>query len=280
MAAKIIDGKKISSAIRGILKKKIARMDEKPCLAIVMIGKNPASSIYVGGKEKACNEIGILCRRINLSESVSEIDLLDAINKLNSDSKVHGILVQLPLPKHIDEKMIINSILPDKDVDGFSPIHVGFLAAGEPRFVPATALGCIKLIESTGVPIAGKNAVVVGRSNIVGKPVALMLLERNATVTICHSKTKNIGDYVKNADILVVAVGKPGVIKGRMVKKGAVVIDVGINRLPGGAIAGDVDFDSVSKVAGWITPVPGGVGPMTIACLMENVLLAQGMRRK
>ena len=280
MEATLIDGKKIAKEIVEGLKKKASLLKEKPCLAIVMVGKNPASAIYVSGKEKACGDAGLECRRINLGENASEMELLDAVNTLNNDSKVHGILVQLPLPKQIDEQVIINSILPGKDVDGFSPLSMGALFTGRPHFVPATAVGVVKLIESTGVPISGKHAVVVGRSNIVGKPVALLLLERNATVTVCHSKTKSLEDYTKDADILVVAVGRANTIKGSMVRKGAVVIDVGINRMPGGAIVGDVDFSSVSKVAGFLTPVPGGVGPMTIACLMENTVMACERQRK
>ncbi len=274
MAAKVIDGKGIASKIKEELRAKVAKIKEKPCLAIVMVGKNPASEIYVSGKEKACGEVGIGCRRVCLSETISESNLLDSINKLNNDPKVHGILVQLPLPEQIDEDLIINAIFPDKDVDGFSPLHMGSLAIGKPHFIPATALGALKLIESTGIPIAGKHAVVVGRSNIVGKPAALLLLEKNATVTVCHSKTRGLKEYTKEADILVVAIGKANSVSGSMIKKGAVVIDIGINRLPGGAIVGDVEFDSASKVAGWITPVPGGVGPMTIACLLQNVLKA------
>jgi len=277
----LIDGKAVAKTIIEQVRERVSSLKVKPCLAIVMVGKNPASAIYVSGKEKACAEAGIECRRTGLNENISESKLLDVVNALNNDPAVHGILVQLPLPKQIDEDVIINSILPTKDVDGFSPVSMGLLSIGNPHFIPATALGCVKLIESTGVPIAGRHAVVVGRSNIVGKPVASLLLERNATVTVCHSRTKNLADYARMADILVVAVGKPGTITGSMVKKGAVVIDVGINRLPGGSIVGDVDFDSVSKVAGFITPVPGGVGPMTIACLMENTVRAcEGQRRQ
>lgn len=279
MAATIIDGKKAAKAILDDVKAKASKLKEKPHLAIVKVGSNPASSIYVANKEKACREAGLTCTRINLSEDISEMELLEKVTALNRDPKVHGILVQLPLPKHIDEGMIIDSVSAIKDVDGFAPVNMGFVALGNPMFAPATAVGVVELIESTGIEIKGKNAVIVGRSNIVGKPAALLLLEKSATVTICHSKTKNLEKFTKEADILIVAIGKANFITGNMIKNGAVVIDVGINRLPGKVIAGDVEFDTASKVAGFITPVPGGVGPMTIACLMRNVLKAQEMQK-
>ena len=241
------------------------------------MGENPASLIYVNAKEKICNELGAYCERYNLSKDVSETDLLKLIDELNDNPKIHGILVQLPLPKQIDDQLVIESIRPEKDVDGFSPLNLGNLAVGNTIIAPATPKAVMRMIESAG-KIEGKHAVIVGRSNIVGKPVALMLLEKNATVTICHSKTRNLGDYTKNADILVAACGVPQLIKKDMVKKGAVVIDVGINRTSGGKIVGDVDFENVKEVASYITPVPGGVGPMTIAMLMDNLLRAMKLR--
>ena len=277
MPAKIIDGKRISGKLLGEVKAKISKLREKPGLAIVIVGENPASLIYVNSKEKMCNELGAYCERYNLSKDTAETDLLKLIDELNDNPKIHGILVQLPLPKQIDGKLVIESIRPEKDVDGFSPLNLGNLAVGNTIIAPATPKAVMRMIESTG-KIEGKHAVIVGRSNIVGKPVALMLLEKNATVTICHSKTRNLGDYTKDADILVAACGVPQLIKKDMVKKGAVVIDVGINRTSGGKIVGDVDFENVKEVASYITPVPGGVGPMTIAMLMDNLLRAMKLR--
>lgn len=279
MTAKIIDGKKIAGEILQGLKEKIKSMKEKPGLALVLAGNNPASEIYVNSKEKACNEAGFYCERFNFGNDISETGLLNLINSLNQKRNLHGILVQLPLPKQIDEKLILNSILPHKDVDGFAPVNLGSLVSGNAVLAPATARACLHLIESTGIEIEGKNAVIVGRSNIVGKPAAMMLLEKNATVTICHSKTKNLAEYTKKADILVVAVGRPGMITKDMVKPGAVVIDVGINRVNGGVV-GDVDFENVKEIAGYITPVPKGVGPMTIAMLMENTLKAMELSQQ
>ena len=279
MTSKIIDGKKIAEKIINELKSKIKNLKQKPGLALVLVGNNPASEIYVGSKEKAFKEVEGYCERHNLDESASEMELLNLINQLNNNPKIHGILVQLPLPRQIDENLVTNSILPHKDVDGFTSLSLGHLFSGHEIIVPATARAVIHLIESTGIKIEGKNAVVVGRSNIVGKPVAIMLLEKNATVTICHSKTKNLAEHTKKADILVAAVGKPKLITKEMVKEGAVVIDVGINRV-GNKIIGDVDFENVKEVAGFITPVPGGVGPMTIAMLMENTLKAMELAEK
>ncbi len=273
MTAKIIDGKKISEKILNGLKIKIKNMKQKPGLALVLVGDNPASEIYVNFKEKTCKEVGFYCERHNLDKNTSELDLLKLVNELNQKKEIHGILVQLPLPKQIDEHSIVNSILPHKDVDGFTPLNLGNLISENIFMASATARAVLHLIESTGINIEGKNAVVVGRSNIVGKPTAMMLLEKNATVTICHSKTKNLAEYTKKADILVAAVGKPKLIKKEMVKENSVVIDVGINRI-NNAIVGDVDFDNVKEVAGFITPVPKGVGPMTIAMLMDNTLKA------
>lgn len=279
MTAKIIDGKKISDGILNSIKSKIKNLKETPGLALVLVGDNPASEIYVNFKEKTCKEVGFYCERFNLDKNVSEIDLLKLIEDLNQKSSIHGILVQLPLPKHIEESLITNSILPNKDVDGFTSVSLGNLLSGNAVLVPATARAVLHLIEYTGISIDGKNAVVVGRSNIVGKPVAMMLLEKNATVTICHSKTKSLAEHTKKADILVAAVGKPKLITKEMVKENAVVIDVGINRLNGN-IVGDVDFDNVKEIAGFITPVPKGVGPMTVAMLLDNTLRAMELSRK
>jgi len=273
MIAKIIDGKALAAKILDDVRKKVKDLKEKPGLAIVIAGNNPASEIYVGLKEKKSKEIGFYVERYNLDPDVKEDELLKLVDELNESKKIHGFIVQLPLPKQIDENFIIDSILPHKDVDGFTPVNLGNLVNDNNMLLPATARACLELIKSTGAHIAGKNAVVVGRSNIVGKPTALLLLKENATVTICHSKTKNLAEYTKNADILVVAVGKAELIKKDMVKKGAIVIDVGINRTHSGII-GDVDFENVKEVAGYITPVPGGVGPMTIAMLLDNTLKA------
>ena len=279
MPSKIIDGKKIADKILNDLKSKIKNLKEKPGLALVLVGNNPASEIYVNFKEKTCKEIGFYCERFNLDENISEMDLLNLVNDLNQKSNINGILVQLPLPKHISENLITNSILPHKDVDGFTAVNLGHLFSEKTILAPATARAVLHLIESTGIKIEGKNAVVVGRSNIVGKPVAMMLLDKNATVIICHSKTKNLAEHTKKADILVVAVGKPKLIKQDIVKEGAVVIDVGINRVDG-KIIGDVDFENVKEVAGYITPVPGGVGPMTIAMLLDNTLKAMELAKR
>ena len=271
MAAKIIDGKKVAEAVKKDLKKRIPKLGFKPGLAVVLVGDNPASELYVKLKEKASKELGFHFELYRLDKDTDELALLNLIDKLNQDKKIHGMLVQLPLPKQIDEKLIIDAIRPDKDADGLNPINMGNLLGGNNTVIPATPKGVIKLIESTGIKIEGKHAVIVGRSNIVGKPVSVLLQQKNATVTMCHSKTEPLEEYTKQADILVVAAGKPRLITADMVKKGAVVIDVGINKVMGKSI-GDVDFDDVKKVAGYITPVPGGVGPMTIAMLLENVL--------
>ena len=272
--SKIIDGKAVSLALKEDLKVKIAAIAESgrrvPCLAVIIVGDNPASRSYVNGKIKAAAFTGMDSRLIELPEDVSEANLLEVIDGLNGDASVDGILVQLPLPRQINEDRVIDAIAPAKDVDGFHPSNVARLWLGRPCPVPCTPKGIIKLIDSTGEAIEGKRAVVVGRSNIVGKPVAKLLLDRNATVTVAHSRTPDLKALTLQADILVAAVGRPGTITGDMVKPGAIVIDVGINRTAEGKLTGDVDFASASEVAGWITPVPGGVGPMTIACLMEN----------
>ena len=272
----IIDGKALSASLKEEMKGRVARLGEEygrvPCLAVIIVGDNPASRSYVRGKIKATEVTGMGSRLIELPEDVTEARLLEVIAGLNADDGVDGILVQLPLPEHIDEDRVIDAIAIEKDVDGFHPQNVSRLWLGRKCIVPCTPKGIIKMIETTGIGIAGKKAVVVGRSNIVGKPVAKLLLDRNATVTIAHSRTADLAAVCRDADILVVAVGRPKMVTGAMVKDGAVVIDVGINRGEDGKLVGDVDFESASKVAGWITPVPGGVGPMTITMLMENTI--------
>lgn len=274
MTAKILDGKKIAAEIRASVKGETLLLKERgivPGLAVVLVGDNPASKVYVGQKEKGCLEAGFASFLHRLPGGTSQKDLLDLIGKLNADPLVHGILVQLPLPDQIDEEKVIAAIKPEKDVDGFSPVNMGRLVAGMSAIEPCTPKGIMRLLEASGIELAGKEAVVIGRSNIVGKPVALMLLARSATVTVCHSRTRDLDAHTKRADILVAAVGRPRFVTADMVKDGVVVIDVGINRLEEG-LAGDVDFEGVSEKASWITPVPGGVGPMTIAMLLENTL--------
>lgn len=285
MAAQIIDGKQIALDVRAGVAEKVAALKEKgitPCLAVILVGENPASVSYVTGKRKALAEAGMLDRSEVLPESTTEEELLALIEKLNNDKTVHGILVQLPLPKHIDEDKVIMKISPEKDVDGFHPVNVGNLVIGKKAFLPCTPHGIIVLLERMGIETSGKHAVVIGRSNIVGKPVSLLLArkETNCTVTICHTGTKNMAEITKQADILVAAVGRPGTVTADMVKDGAVVIDVGVNRIPdatkksGFRLVGDCDYAAVSEKASYITPVPGGVGPMTIAMLMYNTLEA------
>ncbi len=273
--AQIIDGKALSRSIRNNLKDEVTTLSESgivPGLAVVLVGEDPASQVYVRSKKKACARAGIASFSHDLPADISEGKLLRLIDELNADDAIHGILVQLPLPDQIDEKRVIEAISPAKDVDGFHPISVGRLLTGGECFRSCTPAGIIELIESTGTEISGKNAVIVGRSNIVGKPVALMLLEKNATVTICHSRTSNLEAEVGRADIVVAAIGKPAFIPGAWIKPGAVVIDVGINRTESGTLVGDVDYDGASKRASFITPVPGGVGPMTIAMLLCNTV--------
>ncbi len=274
--ANIIDGKAISEKIRAEVKagteKLIKERGVTPGLAVVLVGENPASKVYVGSKEKACGEMGFYSEKHVLPATATQDELLALIDKMNKDSKIHGILVQLPLPKQINEDAVLEAISPAKDVDGFHPYNVGRLAVGKPLFQPCTPYGMIKMLEYSNISIEGKHAVIIGRSNIVGKPIALMLLQKSATVTICHSKTKDLKAEVKRADIVVAAIGKPEFVTGDMLKEGAVVLDVGINRLESGKLVGDVDFASAEKVASAITPVPGGVGPMTIAMLMYNTL--------
>lgn len=278
MAAQLIDGKAVAAAVRSEVKDRTAaftsRTGIRPCLVAVLVGEDPASRIYVRNKGKACTEAGLLSRQIDLPASVSEKELLDLVAGLNADDSVHGILVQLPLPDHVDESRVIEAISPDKDVDGFHPVNAGRLLVGRSGFVPCTPYGIMKLLDHEQVELKGKHAVVVGRSNIVGKPVAILLLARHATVTICHSRTRDLPGVVRTADVVVAAVGKAEMVRGSWIKPGAVVIDVGINRLPDGKLAGDVAFDEAREVAGRITPVPGGVGPMTIAMLLHNTLEA------
>lgn len=278
MAAKLIDGKVLAQSIRERMAKDVvdlqARTGVRPGLAVILVGDDPASHLYVRNKQKACDAAGIYVDEHKLPATTSQADLLALIQQKNADPKVHGILVQLPLPKHIDSKVILDSVSPAKDADGFHPYNLGRLLEGTPTFEACTPKGIIAMIESTGVGIEGKRAVVVGRSTIVGKPVALMLLHRHATVTICHSKTKDLPAVCREADILVVAIGKAKFVTADMVKEGATVIDVGTNQLPDKSFVGDVDFGPVSQKAGWISPVPGGVGPMTITMLLYNTVEA------
>ena len=276
--AEIIDGKLVSENIRLDLAKKIDEFKHEagitPGLAVIIVGSNPASLVYVRNKKRACEQVGIKSYEIALPDDVIEDDLIGCIAELNANPEVHGILVQLPLPAHINEEKIINSITPDKDVDAFHPANVGRIMIGNYKLLPCTPAGVIDLLDYYGIDISSKKCVVVGRSNIVGKPMAHLLLERNGTVTVCHSRTKDIESEIKSADILVVAVGKPEFVKGSMIKPGAVVIDVGINRGADGKLVGDVEFSSACDVASYITPVPGGVGPMTITTLLKNTLYA------
>ncbi|MBQ5851371.1 MAG: bifunctional methylenetetrahydrofolate dehydrogenase/methenyltetrahydrofolate cyclohydrolase FolD [Lachnospiraceae bacterium] len=269
----IIDGKKISQEIKDELRDKVADLKSQGkdiCLAVIQVGNDPASSVYVGNKKKASAYIGIQSLSYELAEETTQQELLDLIEKLNADSKVNGILVQLPLPKHIDEEKVIQAIAPEKDVDGFNEKNVGALCVGSKGYVSCTPLGIIQLLKRSGIEIAGKHCVVIGRSNIVGKPMSLLLLRENGTVTVCHSRTKDIREITKQADILVVAIGKPEFVDESYVKDGAVVIDVGIHRDENNKLCGDVDFEKVAPHTSAITPVPGGVGPMTIAMLMYN----------
>lgn len=275
--ARIIDGKAVSARVKEQVRKEAETLKEKGIeigLAVVIVGDNPASRVYVNNKKKACAEVGFNSYEYALPEETTEAELLELVEKLNNDDKVNGILVQLPLPKQINENAIINAIRPEKDVDAFHPENVGHIMIGDFSFLPCTPAGVMELIAETGVDVCGKNCVVIGRSNIVGKPMAMLLLHKNGTVTICHSRTKNLEEICSNADILVAAVGKAGFVTPDMVKEGAVVIDVGMNRNAEGKLCGDVDYTACFDKAGYITPVPGGVGPMTIAMLMKNTLTA------
>ena len=284
MAARIIDGKQLAAEMRAEIAAGVAKLKAErgvtPGLAVILVGDNPASVSYVTAKEKACREAGMLSREVRLPAETSEAELVELVERLGEDREIHGILVQLPVPKHIREKAVIDAIVPGKDVDGFTPVNVGRMMIGEECFLPCTPHGIIKLIEFSGMDVRGKHAVVIGRSNIVGKPVAALLARRetNATVTVCHTGTPDVAAFTRQADVVVVAAGRPGTLTGDMLKPGAVVIDVGVNRIPdatrpkGFRLVGDADFESCSAVAGAITPVPGGVGPMTITMLLWNTL--------
>ncbi len=275
MEAQRIDGKFIAQAEREKLIPRIKELTlqgNQPGLSVILVGEDPASMVYVGSKEKTAKALGIQGQVYRLAKDTSLEVLLELIEQLNNDASVHGILVQMPLPAHLDENKVIKAILPEKDVDGFHPLNAGALLAGQPCTLPCTPRGIMKLIKSTGIDLCGKHAVVIGRSAIVGKPVAMLLLQEHATVTICHSRTPDLSQFTRQADVLVSAVGRPNLVQKHMVKPGAIVIDVGINRTPDGKLCGDVDYDQVKEVAGYITPVPGGVGPMTIAMLMRNTV--------
>ena len=277
MAAQILDGKSLAGAVRTALKQKVAALVQRgvvPGLDVILAGDDAASRVYVRNKTLAAAEIGVRSQLHEFKQDVSEVTLLQKVKVLNENPATHAILVQLPLPKHIDAARVLEAVAPAKDVDGFHEANLGALLAGRPGVVPCTPAGVMRLIEHAGVPLAGRRAVVIGRSNIVGKPVALLLLQKDASVTICHSKSKDLKAITKQADILVAAVGRAKLVGAEMVKPGACVIDVGVNRLPDGKLAGDVDYEAVKEVAGWITPVPGGVGPMTVAMLLENCVRA------
>ena len=275
--AQIISGKETAAKIRERLRAQIDQLRQKgyqPGLAVVIVGDDPASQVYVRNKEKACKEVGIAAQTFALPKETTQQELMALIDTLNARSDVHGILVQLPLPRHLDEYQVINAILPEKDVDAFHPVNVGKIMIGDFDYVPCTPAGVMALLEEAQIDVSGKRAVVIGRSNIVGKPQAMLLLHKNATVTICHSKTQHLEEITRQADIIVVAIGKAHFLRGDMVKDGVVVIDVGMNRLENGKLAGDVDFDTVAPKASYITPVPGGVGPMTITMLLQNTVTA------
>ena len=279
--ATILNGKQVAAEIRAELKVRAEALRKDgvvPCLAVLLAGDDPASKIYVRNKKRACEEIGIESRELLFPESVTEEELIAQIRALNEDAAVDAMLVQLPLPKHIDEARVLAEIAPEKDADGFHVVNAGRLFTGQTSVLPCTPAGCMELLRRANVEFSGKHAVVVGRSNIVGKPMAMLLLNEHCTVTVCHSRTKDLARFTRDADILVAAVGRPGMITGEMIKPGAAVIDVGINRLDNGKLMGDVDFESAEPVAGAITPVPGGVGPMTIAMLMQNAILAAEKR--
>lgn len=273
--AKIIDGKEISAAVKEQVKAEAEQLKEKGIsigLAVVIVGNNPASRVYVNNKKKACEAVGFESFEYALPEETTQDELIGLVKKLNADEKVNGILVQLPLPKHIDETAVINTIVPEKDVDAFHPENVGHIMIGDYKFLPCTPAGVIEMLDRSGISVDGKNCVVIGRSNIVGKPMSMLLLKKNGTVTVCHSHTGNLAEICRTADILVAAVGKANFVTADMIKEGAVVIDVGMNRLDNGKLCGDVDYNGCFAKAGYITPVPGGVGPMTIAMLMKNTL--------
>lgn len=269
-----MDGKEVSASVKQEIADKVKELGIKPGLAVIIVGDDPASRVYVNNKKKACEFCGFLSEEYALDKDTTQEELIDLVHKLNAREDIHGILCQLPLPAHLDEKAVIAAIAPEKDVDAFSEVNVGKIMIGDYSFLPCTPSGVMEMIRYYGIELEGKNAVVIGRSNIVGKPMAMLLLHANATVTICHSRTENIKEICQKADVIVAAVGKAKFLTADMVKDGAVVIDVGINRLESGKLCGDVDFDEVSKKASFITPVPGGVGPMTIATLMKNTFNA------
>lgn len=281
MSAQIIDGKSLAQTIREDIARDVVELEKiagiRPGLAVILVGDDPASAVYVRSKKKASDAAGLYVDDFTLPSNTSQNDLLALLETLNHDPKIHGILVQLPLPGHIDSDVILNAVSPSKDADGFHPYNVGRLVQGNPVFVPCTPKGIIKMIEQTGQSIEGKRAVVLGRSNIVGKPVAMLLLHHHATVTMCHSRTRDLAGVCREADIVVAAIGKAELVKADMVKEGVVIIDVGMNRLENGRLVGDVDFEGVRQKAGWISPVPGGVGPMTIAMLLQNTV--EGAKR-
>lgn len=281
--AQIIDGKAISKQVREEIAAEVVKFKEKynaaPGLAVIIVGSDPASQVYVRNKKKACEEVGFYSVGYELSADATQEELIELIEKLNNDEKIHGILVQLPLPKHIDEKAVLLKIKPEKDVDAFHPYNVGKIMIGNHDLLPCTPAGVMVLLEKSGIDVCGKKCVVIGRSNIVGKPMAMLLLHANGTVTVCHSKTKDLKEICREADILVASIGKAEFVKGDMVKEGAVVVDVGINRLENGKLVGDVCFAEVEPKASYITPVPGGVGPMTITMLLKNTLTAASIAR-
>jgi methylenetetrahydrofolate dehydrogenase (NADP+) / methenyltetrahydrofolate cyclohydrolase len=282
MRAKILDGKALAAAVRASVKESVARLSARgvrPGLAVMLAGNDEASRVYVRNKVRACEETGVHSQLHEYPADVCEKTLLERVAALNCDPAIHGILIQLPLPRHVDAARVLQAVAPAKDVDGFHAENLGALLAGRPGLVPCTPAGVMRLLEHAGVPLQGRRAVVLGRSNIVGKPLALLLLQTDATVTICHSKTAELESLTRQADILVAAIGRAKLVSGAMVKPGACVIDVGVNRLADGKLAGDVDFDAVKNIAGWITPVPGGVGPMTIAMLLENCIRAASQVR-
>ncbi|HEY8288087.1 MAG TPA: bifunctional methylenetetrahydrofolate dehydrogenase/methenyltetrahydrofolate cyclohydrolase FolD [Acetobacteraceae bacterium] len=279
MTARIIDGKAIAAATRAALAERVAGLGFQPSMTVILVGNNPASAVYVRSKDQAARQAGIRTATIRLPADTSEETLLDTVAELNADASMDGILVQLPLPAGISTRAVIDSIDPEKDVDGFHPLNVGRLASGEPTLVPCTPLGVMKLLTVSGIALTGARALILGRSAIVGRPMAGLLLAADATVTIAHSRTPNLPEECRRADVLIAAVGRPEMVEGDWIRPGATVIDVGINRLPDGRLVGDVAFESCSRVAGAITPVPGGVGPMTIACLLENTVTAALSRR-
>ena len=275
----IIDGKQIAQKLRNDIAKKVEKLDRAPGLAVILVGDDPASTIYVRNKDNACKEVGFYSEKINKSANITQQELLDEVIRLNNDDKIDGILVQLPLPKHLDTNLVIETISPEKDVDGFHSENIGKLMQNKANLRPCTPKGVMTMLATTGIDLIGKDCVVIGASNIVGRPMSMELLNAGATVTICNSKTQDLSGKLQRADVIIVAVGVAHLVKGDWIKKGAVVIDVGINRLETGKLVGDVDFESAIKNAGWISPVPGGVGPMTIATLLENTLTAYQNRK-